>query len=71
MDPSTLKLENQLFINGKFVDAKSGKKTKIINPCTGEVITEVAEAGRDDVQLAIEAARAAFDDGPWGKLTAY
>jgi acyl-CoA reductase-like NAD-dependent aldehyde dehydrogenase len=71
MDPATLKFEHQLYINGKFVDAKSGKKTKIINPCTEEVIIEVAEAGIEDVQSAIEAAREAFDNGPWRKLSAY
>ena len=35
MDPKTLKLETRLYINGKFVEAKSGKKSKIINPSTG------------------------------------
>lgn len=71
MDTNNLNLETRLFINGQFVQAKSGKKSKIINPSTGEVIAEVEEAGTEDVQLAIEAAREAFDNGPWRKLTAY
>lgn len=40
-----LKLETRIYINGQFVEAKSGKKSKIINPSTGEVIVEVEQAG--------------------------
>lgn len=50
MDPSKVKFEHQLYINGKFVDAKSGKKDKVVNPCTEEVVIEVASAGVEDVQ---------------------
>ena len=71
MIPKNVKFETQLFINGNFVDAKSGKKYNIMNPSTGEVLVEVHEAGKQDAQAAIDAAREAFDNGPWSKLTAY
>ena len=41
----------------------------IINPSNGEVITQVAVASRDDVERAIQSARQAFDQGPWGKIS--
>src|SRR5271157_2645800 len=57
----------KLLINGKWVDAASGKTFPTINPSTGEVITQVAEADTADVDRAVAAARAAFDKGPWRK----
>jgi aldehyde dehydrogenase (NAD+) len=60
----------KLFINGEFVDALQGKTFKTWNPATGEVLTEVAEAGAEDVELAVRAARAAFEESsPWRKMT--
>jgi aldehyde dehydrogenase (NAD+) len=62
------KVANQkLFINGKWVDAKSGKTFPTLNPATGQVICQVAEADAADVDLAVKAARAALD-GPWGRM---
>ncbi|WP_042349582.1 aldehyde dehydrogenase family protein [Bacillus massiliigorillae] len=58
----------QLFINGKWVDALSGKTFKSINPATGEVNAVVAEAGAEDVDLAVKAARQAFESGPWANM---
>ncbi|XP_003740696.1 aldehyde dehydrogenase X, mitochondrial [Galendromus occidentalis] len=59
-------LHTQLFINNEFVDAVSKKTLDVINPTTGEVITEVSEADAADVDLAVAAARAAFKrDSPW------
>jgi len=55
-----LERQTKLFINNEFVDAKSGKKFKTINPRTEEVIAEVSEAGAEDVDIAVAAARAAF-----------
>lgn len=52
--------ETRLFINGEFVAAKSGKKFKTVNPATEEVICEVEEAGAEDVNAAVAAAREAF-----------
>ncbi len=60
----------KLFINGEFVDAKSGKTFKTYNPATGALLAEIAEAGSEDVDLAVHAARAAFaDDSPWRKMS--
>lgn len=56
-----------LFINGEFKD--SPNKQKIINPSTGEIIAEVAVACEKDVDLAIDAARFAFDKGPWPRIS--
>ncbi|XP_021726993.1 aldehyde dehydrogenase family 2 member B7, mitochondrial-like [Chenopodium quinoa] len=61
----------QLLINGKFVDSASGKKFKTNDPRTGNVIAEVAEGDVEDINRAVAAARKAFDEGPWPKMTAY
>ncbi len=51
----------KLLINGKWVESVSGKRFKTVNPSTGEAICDVAEADAADVNLAVKAARAAFD----------
>ena len=64
------KVANQkLFIDGKWVDAESGKTFPTLNPATGETICQVAEGDEADVDLAVKAARAALD-GPWGRMNA-
>jgi aldehyde dehydrogenase (NAD+) len=50
-----------LFINGEFVEPKSGKRFVTINPATEEPLAQVAEAGPEDVALAVEAARDAYE----------
>jgi phenylacetaldehyde dehydrogenase len=60
----------QLFIDGKLVDAKAGRTFKTLNPATGETLATVAEGDTIDVDLAVRAARRAFDTGPWGRMTA-
>ena len=50
-----------LFINGEFAEPKSGRWFTTINPATEEPLAEVAEAGTEDVAVAVEAARAATD----------
>ncbi|HTW25276.1 MAG TPA: aldehyde dehydrogenase family protein [Candidatus Baltobacteraceae bacterium] len=59
----------QMLINGKWVDAASGKTFPTYNPSTGEVLANVAEGDREDVDRAVAAARAAFEKGPWRNLT--
>jgi phenylacetaldehyde dehydrogenase len=59
----------QLFINGRWVDAASGKTFETPNPATGETLARVAEGDREDINRAVGAARKAFDDGPWGKMS--
>ena len=56
-----------LLINGQWVNSASGKTFPTINPSTGEVITQVAEADAPDVDKAVSAARAAFETGAWRK----
>ena len=60
----------QLFIGGRFTSSISGKTFDTINPSTGAVLTKVAEADAADVDLAVKAARTAFDTGPWTKMSA-
>ena len=61
----------KLLINGQWVEG-SGKSFDTVNPATGEVLTQVAEASAKDVDQAVAAARKAFDDlsGPWRKMSA-
>src|SRR5947209_14024672 len=61
--------DTQLFIDGAWVDAQSGETFPTYAPSTGEKIADVAKAGREDAQRAIQAARKAFDDGPWPKMS--
>jgi phenylacetaldehyde dehydrogenase len=58
----------QLFINGQWVDAASGKTFETPNPATGETLAHVAEGDAEDINRAVSAARAAFD-GPWSRMT--
>jgi phenylacetaldehyde dehydrogenase len=60
----------KMLINGKWVNAASGKTFPTYNPATGEVLAQVAVGDREDIQQAVQAARKAFDDGPWRRLTA-
>ncbi|XP_039046394.1 benzaldehyde dehydrogenase, mitochondrial-like [Hibiscus syriacus] len=61
----------QHLIDGKFVDAASGKTFPTYDPRTGEVIAHVAEGDAEDINRAVAAARKAFDEGPWPKMTPY
>lgn len=60
----------QLLIDGKFVNSSSGKTFDTFNPATEEKITSVQEAGVEDVNKAVKAARKAFDNGPWRRMAA-
>ncbi|XP_027359183.1 aldehyde dehydrogenase family 2 member C4-like [Abrus precatorius] len=64
----TLKF-TKLFINGEFVDSVSGKTFETVDPRTEEVMAEIAEATEEDVDIAVKAAREAFDFGPWPRMT--
>ncbi|KAM8735722.1 aldehyde dehydrogenase, mitochondrial-like isoform 2-T2 [Acanthopagrus schlegelii] len=62
---------SKLFINNQWHDAVSGKTFPTINPATGEVICQVAEADEADVEKAVKAARDAFRLGsPWRRMDA-
>jgi len=60
----------KMLINGKWVNAVSGKTFPTYNPATGEVLAQVAEGDREDINQAVKAARDAFDNGPWRRTTA-
>jgi phenylacetaldehyde dehydrogenase len=61
----------KMLINGQWVNSISGKTFPSYNPATGEVLAQIAEGDRDDIDQAVKAARKAFDQGPWrNKLTA-
>ncbi len=60
----------QLVIDGKRVPSASGQTYETVNPATGEALARVAEAGLEDVERAVSAARRAFDEGPWPTMPA-
>ena len=59
-----------LYIDGKWREASSDDEVEVINPATEEVIGQVPQASTGDVDDAIAAARRAFDDGPWPRMSA-
>ncbi|SIR76010.1 aldehyde dehydrogenase (acceptor) [Peribacillus simplex] len=65
-----LKGTKKLLINGELVEAASGKTFETLDPSNGKVLAVVSEAGPEDVDKAVKAARKAFDDGPWKKMSA-
>ncbi|MCF6327025.1 MAG: aldehyde dehydrogenase family protein [Devosiaceae bacterium] len=61
-------MKSELFINGEWVAAQSGEMIDVINPATEEIFHRVASAGADDVNAAVQAAKNAFDTGPWANM---
>lgn len=61
----------QLVIGGKRVDSSSGETFETVNPATGEVLARVARGNAADIDLAVAAARRAFEDRAWRTLNAY
>ncbi len=61
--------QTNMLIDGKWVPSASGKTFDTVNPATGEVVAQVAESDKADVDKAVAAARKAFE-GPWSKLSA-
>nr|WP_285848989.1 aldehyde dehydrogenase family protein [Mesobacillus sp. MER 48] len=65
-EPMAVKRETyQLIINGGRQDSANGETYKVYNPATGEEIATVAKASKEDAELAVQAARNAFDFGKW------
>jgi len=67
--PSVATTATKLLINNRWVNSVSGKTFPTVNPATGEEICQVAEADAADVEIAVRAARAAFN-GPWRRMAA-
>src|SRR3982075_1578809 len=59
-----------MLIDGEFVASKSAKTFPVYDPSTEEVIAQVPDANADDVNRAVAAAKAAFEEGPWATTTA-
>src|SRR5579862_8176683 len=66
---SYISKNRKMLINGQWVEAASGKTFPTYNPATGEVLARVAEGDKEDIDRAVKAARAAFETGPWSRLT--
>jgi phenylacetaldehyde dehydrogenase len=60
----------KMLINGKWVESASGKTFPTYNPATADVLAQIAEGDAEDINRAVTAARAAFDKGPWSKMSA-
>ncbi|MFI5272260.1 MAG: gamma-aminobutyraldehyde dehydrogenase [Ktedonobacterales bacterium] len=60
---------HQLFIGGAWRAGHTGERIAVVNPATGQQIAEIAAADRADVEEAVLAARRAFDDGRWSRLS--
>jgi phenylacetaldehyde dehydrogenase len=61
--------KQKLLINGQWVESASGKTFATYNPATGQVLANVAEGDREDIDRAVKAARAAFETGPWSRTS--
>jgi acyl-CoA reductase-like NAD-dependent aldehyde dehydrogenase len=65
---SQVSYRNKAFVNGKYVAAESGKTFDCISPIDGKVLTRVAACDKEDVDKAVNAARAAFNKGVWSNM---
>ena len=62
--------DRRMLIDGEWVDSVSGKTFETINPATGDTICQVAEGDKADVELAVQAARRAFESKAWRSMGA-
>lgn len=62
-------MKNKLYIGGEWVAANSGAEFDVVDPSNKSVVHRVARAGAEDVALAVDAARHAFDSGPWPRMS--
>jgi acyl-CoA reductase-like NAD-dependent aldehyde dehydrogenase len=70
MDKTEAVEPGRLLIDGQWADPRSGKTFATINPADESVIAQIAEAGVEDVDIAVAAARRALESGPWPKMAA-
>ena len=64
-----LQASHKLLIDGKRQDAQSGETFEVVDPSNNSGLTQVPKGGKEDIDLAVKAARRAFETGPWRKLT--
>ena len=57
-------------VGGQWQPALSGKAMDVISPIDGQVFAAISDSGAEDVEAAVLGARAAFDTGDWGRMTA-
>jgi aldehyde dehydrogenase (NAD+) len=69
LSPPPLRHTDRFFIGGEWVEPSSSAKIDVIDSATEELFFSVAEAGAADMARAVDAARRAFDDGPWPRMT--
>jgi aldehyde dehydrogenase (NAD+) len=70
LTPKQVKIgPTKLLINGEWMNAQSGKTFETVNPATEEVIANVAEGDAADIDMAVKAARQAFETGPWSRMS--
>ncbi|GAA3548469.1 aldehyde dehydrogenase [Zobellella aerophila] len=65
---ANLELPTRAFINGKYVDALSGKTFTTLNPATGKPLAQIASCAAEDIDSAVQAGRSAFEAGVWSKM---
>ncbi|UGU34470.1 aldehyde dehydrogenase family protein [Mycolicibacterium smegmatis] len=72
LDPRTIDFTSrprQMFVDGQWVEAASGRRFDTVDPATEQVITSVPRSGPEDVERAVAAARRAFEEGRWPAMT--
>ncbi|MDP4595297.1 MAG: aldehyde dehydrogenase family protein, partial [Beijerinckiaceae bacterium] len=62
-------MKDKHFINGQWVPSESGNMFEVVDPSNRQVVHQVAQGGAAEIDQAVAAARAAFDTGPWRKMT--
>ncbi|MEX0304074.1 MAG: aldehyde dehydrogenase family protein, partial [Leisingera sp.] len=62
-------MQNKLFINGEWTASASGAMFDVVDPSNRETFHQVARGNAADIDTAVQAARAAFDTGPWPRMT--
>ena len=65
----SLRHGEQMFVGGSWIEPSTGLNFDVIDPSTEKLLYRVAEAGEADVAQAVDAARRAFDDGPWPRMS--
>lgn len=63
-----IRIPHQAYIDGKFVDARSGSTFTAINPANGQKLTDIVACQQEDIDLAVAAARRAFESGVWSLM---